>query len=129
MVTAAFLTLLIATVVAGASVDAHHSFAAHYFEDQTVSIEGELVEFEYRSPHAWVHVMARDQSGQVQRFSAEWASVDRLRRAGVAKDTLKPGDYVIASGSPGRNPAEHRLHLKSIQRPSDGWSWRGRRQR
>jgi hypothetical protein len=79
-----FLTLLIAAVAAGASADAHHSFAAHYFEDQTVSIEGELVEFEYR-PHAWVHVMAKDENGQVQRFSAEWASVDRLRRAGVAK--------------------------------------------
>ena len=77
---------------------AHHSFAAHYFEDQMISIEGELVEFEYRSPHAWVHVMAKDENGQVHRYSAEWASVDRLRRAGVVKDTLKPGDHVIISG-------------------------------
>ena len=39
------LVLLIAGValVAGSRVQAHHSFAATYFEDQTVSIEGNLV--------------------------------------------------------------------------------------
>jgi hypothetical protein len=36
---------------------------------------------------------------------------------------LKPGDHVVISGNPGRNPADHRVRLLKIQRPKDGWSW------
>jgi hypothetical protein len=123
---AALLTLLVGVVALRVPVSAHHSFPAHYFEDQTVSIEGELVEFEYRSPHAWVRVMAPDEKGVLQQFSAEWANPSRLSQLGVTKETLKPGDRVVVTGSPGRNPAERRIHLKSIQRPADGWAWKGR---
>jgi hypothetical protein len=119
------LTLLIGAVALGVSTAAHHSFAAHYFEDQRVSIEGDLEQFEYRSPHSWVHVIATDETGATQQFSAEWASATRLQQWGVSQDTLKPGDHVIITGSPGRNPAEHRIHLKSIERRADGWQWSG----
>ena len=47
---------------------AHHSFSAHYLEDQRVSIEGELVRFESKSPHAWVHVRVRDSQGETRLF-------------------------------------------------------------
>jgi hypothetical protein len=118
-------TLLIGIVAAGVPASAHHSFAAHYFEDRTVSIEGELVEFEYRSPHAWVHVLARDENGEVQKFSAEWANPNRLTQRGVTQETLKKGDRVVITGSPGRKSSERRIHLKSIVRPADGWKWSG----
>lgn len=117
------ITLAIATVLAAVPVYAHHSFAAHYFESQMVSIEGELVSFEYQSPHAWVHVMAKDPAGQIQRFSAEWANPNRLKQQKITPDTLKPGDFVIVRGSPGRNAGEYKLHLKGIERPADGWKW------
>src|SRR5665213_1411261 len=45
--------------------------------------------------------------------------------AGVTHDTLKPGDKVIVVGNPGRNPADHRIRMQSIERPSDGWKWAG----
>ena len=107
---------------------AHHSFAVHYFEEQSITVQGEIVEFEYKSPHAWVHVMAKDSDGRLQRFSAEWSNPNRLRQINIDKDTLKPGDYVIISGSPGRNSSERAIHLKGIERPSDGWKWVGRNQ-
>jgi len=121
------LGTMAAAALAVIPADAHHSFAAYYFEEQTISIEGEVVEFEYRNPHAWVHVMGKDADGRLQRFSAEWAGLSRLQSRGVVKDTLKPGDHVIISGSPGRNPWENRLHLKSITRRADGWTWGGGR--
>jgi hypothetical protein len=108
---------------------AHHSFPAHYFEDQMISIEGEIAEFEYRSPHAWVHVMAKDAKGQLRRFSAEWSNPNRLKADGITVETLKAGDRVIIAGSPGRNAGEYKLHLKSIERPADGWKWDPRRGR
>ena len=121
----ALLTLVIGAAALAVPTSAHHSFAATYVEDQRVSIEGDLVQFEYRSPHSWVHVIARDENGATQQFAAEWASATRLQQSGVSQDTLKAGDHVIIAGSPGRDPAEHRIHLKSIQRPADGWQWSG----
>src|ERR1700733_11145332 len=38
-------------LVAGARVQAHHSFAATYFEDQTEPIEGNAAQFLFRNPH------------------------------------------------------------------------------
>jgi hypothetical protein len=113
---------LLMTAVIG-SVNAHHSFAQYYFEDQSMTIEGELVKFEYRSPHAWVHVDVRDELGVSRRFAAEWANPNRLTRDDIKQDTLKIGDRVIITGSPGRKPEENKLHLKRIQRPADGWNW------
>jgi hypothetical protein len=122
-VTRTLLTLLIGAVALTASTSAHHSFAGTYVEDQRVSIEGDVAQFDYRSPHSFVHVNVKDANGAMQPFSAEWASATRLQQAGVSQDTLKPGDRVIIAGSPGRDPSEHRIHLKSIRRPADGWQW------
>ena len=119
------LTLLIGAAAFGVSPAAHHSFAVHYFEDQMVSVEGDIVRLEYRSPHSWVHVDARDETGVVRQIAAEWASAPRLKQWGVSEETLKPGDRVIIAGSPSRDPAEYRMHLKRIERRADGWQWSG----
>jgi len=117
------MVLLTGAVVAGVPADAHHSFAADYFEEKTVSIEGVVEEFLYRNPHSLLVVMAKDESGRVERFTAEWGGAGRLAQRGVTSETLKPGDLVIITGSPGRNPSEHKLHLKGLHRPTDGWRW------
>ena len=119
------LSLLAVTI----PVLAHHSFPATYFEEQSVTMQGELAEFEFKSPHAWVHVMVKDSAGQVQRFSAEWSNPNRLGQQGVNKDTFKVGDYLIVTGSPGRNSSERTIHLKAIERPADGWKWPARQRR
>jgi hypothetical protein len=90
-----------------------------------MTIEGDLVEFDYRTPHAWVHVNVRDAQGRTERYSAEWSNPNRLQRDNITRDTLRVGDRLIITGSPGRNAAEHRLHLKAVERPADGWRWRG----
>lgn len=104
------------------SLSAHHSFAAYYHEQESVTVEGDVVEFHYRAPHAWVHVHAPDSDGQVRTYAAEWANPSRLSRDNITKDTLQPGDLVRITGSPGREKAEYKIHLKAIERPRDGWS-------
>jgi hypothetical protein len=123
------VALLVAIILAGAAATAHHSFATYYFEDRSVSIEGDVVEFAYSAPHAWVHLMAPDTGGVSRRFAAEWANPTRLARDGITADTLKAGDRVLITGSPGRNPGEYKIHLKAIERPADGWNWRQPRRR
>jgi uncharacterized protein DUF6152 len=124
-----WMIVALALVVCSTPLRGHHAFAAHYLEDQSVSIEGTLTEFDYLNPHAWIHIAAPDNSGQVRKVSAEWSNPGRLKQQGIDKDTLRPGDRLIITGSPPRNPSELRMHLKHIVRPNDGWTWAGRGQR
>lgn len=113
-------------VAVGVPAYAHHSFPATYHIDQEQQIEGEVVQFLFRNPHAFIHVMAPDKDGKMQRWAVEWGGGAALARDGnVSKDTLKPGDKVTVVGNPGRNAADHRLRLRHIVRPADGWEWGG----
>ena len=116
------LTVLVA-LAAGAQLSAHHSFAADYFEEQNVSLEGEVIAFELKNPHAWLYLAVPDENGTPQTFAAEWSNPARLKQAGFTTESFKPGDHLVITGSPGRNPAERRLHLRTLRRPSDGWKW------
>jgi hypothetical protein len=55
----------------------------------------------------------------------EWASGSSLNGQGVTRETLKFGDHVVVVGQPGRNDEDHRMRMKSINRPKDGWKWAG----
>ena len=44
---------------------AHHSFAAAYFEDQIQQIEGDIAVIQYRNPHTFLHVDAKNEAGVV----------------------------------------------------------------
>jgi hypothetical protein len=109
------------------SASAHHSFSAYYFEDQSITLEGVVREFQYRSPHAILVFSAPDASGRTQTFEAEWGNPRRLSNSGVTANTLKPGDVVVVTGSPGRTATEYKVHLRGIRRPADGWTWSGGR--
>ena len=122
------MKLVVAAVLVGLCVTsvrmyAHHSFAAAYFEDQSVTIEGELVQFLFRNPHSFVHVLVKEKDGSVVRYAVEWGGAGQLGSQGVGKDTLRVGDVVIIKGSPGRNPEDHRIRLVTLQRPKDGFVW------
>jgi hypothetical protein len=121
------LSLVAWALVAATTISAHHSFAAAYFEEQSITVEGVVREFQYRSPHALVVLDVRDSDGRARTYTAEWASPTRLNGRGVTKDTLKAGDVVVVTGSPGRVASDYKVHLKGIRRASDGWNWGGGR--
>jgi hypothetical protein len=117
------IVFTVALLAAGMTARAHHSFAATYDESKTVKIEGKLVQFMFRNPHSFVHVMAPDDGGQEQRWAVEWGGAGQLGGQGVTRETLKPGDVVVITGNPGRNPADHRVRMVTLRRPSDGFGW------
>ena len=115
-------------VVLCASVAGHHSLSEYYIEADTIEVEGEVVEFQFRNPHSWVHIMGQEVFGKPKPYAAEWASVSRLERDGITARTLKPGDIVRIWASPNRNPNDNRIRLKRIERRSDRWKWGGQQQ-
>ena len=104
---------------------AHHSFAATYDENPAnrVTVEGKLLTFTFRNPHSFIDVQAPDKQGVVQRWLIEWGGAGVLSDQGITRDTLKAGDVIVVTGSPGRDATEHRLRMISLRRPSDGFSY------
>jgi DNA replication initiation complex subunit (GINS family) len=119
------LSTYLVVMMASSPSQAHHSFPATYLVEEHQEIQGQVVQFLFRNPHSFIHVMAPDKEGKMQRWAIEWGGGGALGRDSVTRETLKPGDKVIVSGNPGRNAADHRIRLQSIQRPSDGWKWSG----
>lgn len=117
--------LLIAVVLScdAASVSAHHSFASTYREDQVLTIEGDLVDIVHRNPHSYLHVNAPDGSRHMRLWAVECGSRSQIRLQSLVEPTLKPGDHVVVTGSPGRDAGAWRLRLRTLVRPRDGWRW------
>jgi uncharacterized protein DUF6152 len=109
--------------LAGVSTFAHHSQAAQYDTSKQVRIEGTLVQFQFRNPHTFIQIEAPDETGKVVRWSIEWGGVGQLNGQGVTRTTLKYGDPVIITANPSRTPNDHKLHMLTLKRTSDGFGW------
>jgi hypothetical protein len=117
---AGLFLLMAGAFIAAVPAYAHHSFAATYDEGTLITVDGKVGEFLFRNPHCLFSVETTDDQGKVTKWSVEWFGAGRLGRAGVTEATFQPGDRVIMTGAPGRYGSDHRLHLKTIVRPSDG---------
>lgn len=108
----AFVAGTIALAIwAAAPLAAHHSFAATYFEDQTIEITGTLLQFQFRNPHSFVHIQAPDSTGEMQRWAVEWGGAGQLGQQGVTSTTLRAGDEVTIVGNPGRVASDYRVRM------------------
>ncbi len=117
------LVCVVAMTLLSIKVGAHHPFAAAYVEDREITITGQVVQFLFRDPHSFLQLKVVDQRKVSQIWSVEWIGRTLLTAQGVSITTLKPGETVIATGSPGRSEAEYRLRLKVLTRTKDHWEW------
>ena len=119
----AVLTVLGAALLSAATIQAHHSQAAQYDRTKQVTIEGSIVQFQYRNPHSFLHVEAPDDGGQMVRWSIEWGGAAQLTMQGVQRNSLQYGDVVTIVANPSRTPNDHKLQIISLRRKSDGFGW------
>ena len=119
----AFIFIVAAALLSGGIVSAHHSQAAQYDTSKKVAIEGTMVQFQFRNPHSFVPIEAPDETGQVVRWSIEWGGSGQLTGQGVTRTTLKYGDVVLITANPSRTPNDHKLHMLTLHRKSDGFGW------
>jgi hypothetical protein len=117
------LLAVAATLVACTAAYAHHSYAATYDVTREVKLEGKLVQFVYRNPHSFVHLMAADDKGVPQRWAVEWSGTTQLGSQGVNRESLKIGDEVVIVARPSRVPGEYRALMLRLKRTSDGFAW------
>ena len=118
------LVYAIAALSWTAAVSAHHPETL-YVQDRTQTVEGKLVEFVLRNPHSLIYLDAPAEHGHTTRWTIEWLARFQLNRQGVTGETLKSGDHLVITGFPAPNVQDHRLWLRTITRPHDGWKWNG----
>ena len=120
------ILLLFAFVLVGGVARAHHSYGATYETKKEIKLEGKLVQFVYRNPHSFVHLQAKDENGEMQRWAVEWSGTAQLGNSGVTRESLKVGDQIVVSARPSRVPGEYRALMLRLVRPSDGFAWGAR---
>ena len=85
-------------LAAAVPIVAHHSFAAEYDRNRTITVTGSVTKLEWTNPHARLYVMGTDETGKMQEWDFELGPPNGLMRNGWRRDSLKAGLKVVVEG-------------------------------
>lgn len=86
-----------------AELPAHHAVASVYDLNSEVVLEGRLTKLNYRNPHANLLLEVPNEDGTTTEWTLTTASTQVLGRAGVTRDSMKPGEIFRITVLPARN--------------------------
>lgn len=87
----------------GAELQAHHAVASIYDLNKEVVLEGELTKLNFRNPHSNLELAVANADGTTTQWVLTTASTNVLTRAGVNRDSIKPGEFLKVTVLPARN--------------------------
>jgi len=87
-----------ALVLTAPAAHAHHSIAAQFDLDKTVTVTGTITKMEFRNPHSWLYIDVKDDQGRMQEWAIEFGSVNALFRRGWKREDLPVGAAVTVNG-------------------------------
>ena len=90
-------TALSAAGIWGAA-EAHHAFSAEFDAESPVLLRGEITRVEWVNPHTWVHIKNTADGYKAGAWMVEGGTPNTLLRAGLNRNTLKPGTEIIVRG-------------------------------
>ena len=82
---------------------AHHSIAAQFDMTKEITVEGVILEMEWRNPHAWLQIEVENNDSQLEIWQIEFGSGNSLYRRGWRRDDLPVGIKVVIHGLPARD--------------------------
>jgi hypothetical protein len=83
------------------SVEAHHAFA-RFDPDREMALQGNVREFQWTSPHAWI-VLTVERKAHAEQWAIEMNGPSVLAREGWQPRTLTPGMPITATIRPLRD--------------------------
>ena len=87
----------------GASLSAHHSFAAEFDANQPVQLKGTVAKVEWINPHTWIHLDVKKADGTTERWMIEGGTPNTLLRRGLTKASLPEGTELVVDGYKAKN--------------------------
>jgi DNA/RNA endonuclease YhcR with UshA esterase domain len=106
------LAAALATVPTGA--EAHHSFAAFFDPDKSVTVTGTVTEFRFTNPHGMIALDVKKPDGSIEQWRAETNAPVVLVERGWTRDVIKPGDVVTIDGWPSRDGRKY-IRLRDLK--------------
>src|SRR5439155_8335577 len=76
---------------------AHHSFAAQYDRNKSVTLTGPVTKIDWINPHARLFMDAKDANGKAANWEIELGSLAGLLRRGWSRNSLKVGESVTVN--------------------------------
>ena len=98
-----FLILVAIAAVSGGRVVAHHSFAAEFDASKAIRVTGTLSKVEWTNPHIYFYLDAKDEQGNVVKWTCESGAPGALSRRGFKRGDLKLGDTIVVDGYRAKN--------------------------
>jgi hypothetical protein len=99
-----FLAAVGSLAILAGSAMAHHGVAG-YDMTKTITLHGTVTKFDWSNPHVVVYVDAKNEGGEMQHWTIEFAAPVHMVRAGWSKNSMKTGDDIIIETHPSRNGA------------------------
>lgn len=111
------LLLVAITALFALPVNAHHS-RANFDLNSVVEISGTVARWQYRNPHAFLHLDVVSEAGETERWVVELGSIPNLKQIDMHRETLNVGDKVSVMVNPEKNAAKHYGFFKSMTLPN-----------
>ena len=89
---------LLAMIASGATLAAHHSFAAEFDGSKPVTLKGTVTKMEWTNPHAWLHVDVKGPDGKVVEWMIEGGAPNALLRRGWNRESVARGTAIVIQG-------------------------------
>jgi hypothetical protein len=93
---------------------AHHSRSI-YDEEQTMTLEGVVTEFEWANPHVYLFVETTNEDGDPVVWTIEHGSTTAMKKRGWSPDTFMAGDEVFVQAHPARNVGQNMALVYSVE--------------
>jgi hypothetical protein len=111
--------LALVFMIVAVPASAHHSIAGVYDSQRPVTIDGVVVQFQFVRPHPFLDLRDTRTS---QTWRLEMDNRGELSDIGFTAETLRPGDRLVVTGSPGRREA-NKMYIERLERPADGFGY------
>jgi hypothetical protein len=86
-------------LLAGASAQAHHSFAM-FDHDHQIKISGTVTHFQWTNPHVYIDMDVTNDQGESKHYTIECANPGILDRIGWKFNMIKQGDRITTIIAP-----------------------------
>lgn len=90
-------------LMVGAEVQAHHAVASVYDLNTEIVLQGRLEKLNFRNPHSNLILEVPNEDGTTTKWTLTTAATQVLTRAGVDRDSIKPGAILKITALPARN--------------------------